>query len=193
MGASPGILPSTRSEYPLRGGASLMLLSPPLSSSGQVAPSCNCSQTSRRLSPQSADTRTEADGDSGKVAQRAPPQTLSQIYNRADAIAQRTDGAKKFPQTCGRVWPLRPRSAHILPSRVLSRWSAGKRGKVFGHRPQGERSNSGTIYRCSHAIRGRAGDKHHDHSDAQAWPRVQRYLQPQEFGLLRAMPLQLPH
>jgi hypothetical protein len=28
---------------------------------------------------------------------------------------------------------------------------------------------------------------------ANAWPRVQYYLQPQAFGLLRAMPLQLPH
>ncbi len=32
-----------------------------------------------------------------------------------------------------------------------------------------------------------------DNGHANAWPRVQPYLQPQVFGLFRAMPLQLPH
>ena len=42
-------------------------------------------------------------------------------------------------------------------------------------------------------IRRQAVDMHNDNGHATEWPRGKPYLQPQEFGLLRAMPLQLPH
>ena len=61
----------------------------------------------------------------------------------------------------------------------------------------GERQTASGVFAHKSGLQschqGHAGDKHNDHSDAQVWLHVQRYLQPQEFGLLRAMPLQLPH
>jgi hypothetical protein len=109
--------------------------------------------------------------------ERVLAEERGQVRTEIPVKSPRSHRAQNLSQNLGAIWPRGPRSTQ----QQLLYAGAGWQHSTSGQRGSAERC-VGTGHSVSEALvahRGHAGDKHHDHSDAQAWPRVQRYLQPQ--------------